>query len=85
MRKKSQVIQGILFDKSVWSKSEVLKWVKKHFEGKFKIVNYKTTFQVRVFDPKYFNKQSFRVIEIKKGLKLRLAKLAKGYTSQSDL
>lgn len=84
MRKKSQVIQGILFDKAVWSKAEVSKWVKNHFEGKFKIVNYKTTFQVRVFDPKYFNKRSFRVIEIKKGLKLRLAKLIKGYMLSTD-
>ena len=73
----STLIQSLIFDKDVFeTKEEVLDWVKSHgFYVEKEIDETSDAYRVRQVDPSEFYPDSFRTIEIRKGIKAVIGKI----------
>jgi HK97 family phage prohead protease len=74
IQKQSTEIQTIIFEKESFSKEDAIKWLKDHDFKYDDIVEKDTTFHFRQQDPELFDPESFRTIEITKGIKAIIGK-----------
>ena len=74
--KKPTTIQTLIFDKDVFKTVGSAKaWLKKHGFTSHKVDENENSFRFRQIDPGKFKKDSFRTIELKKGVKAVIGKL----------
>jgi hypothetical protein len=70
----STEVQTLIFSKSDFTKDEVLAWAKDHKLGADKIDETEDSYRVRQKDPNDFEPDSFRTIDITKGVKAVIGK-----------
>lgn len=71
----SMVVQSLIFDNSKFKEEEATKWAEDHSFNKDKVDATGESFRLRQKDPSEFEPDSFRVIEIKPGVKAVVGKL----------
>lgn len=60
--------QTYIFSKEKFTKAEAIAWAKKHNKWKGTIRETETSYRIRQINPDHFNKESFNIIEITKGV-----------------
>lgn len=77
----STKIQTLIFDKAKYSKGDARTWAYEHGFRHRNLDETENTYRIRQATPENFNKDSFRTIELKEGIKATIAKpteMAKG-------
>lgn len=64
--KKKYIIQTVLFDKSQWTNSKAVKWLKKHGYNGFDVDEKEDTLRYRQYDPEYIKTLGFKKYRTKK-------------------
>lgn len=83
---RSTTIQTLIFDKEVFeSEAEAREWASDHYFHNAKVDETTDSFRLRQLNPSQFDENSFRTIEIRRGIKAVIGKIAEMNIVQSDL
>lgn len=82
----STTIQTLIFDKSVFeTEAEAREWASDHGFHSSKVDETNESFRLRQLNPSQFEENSFRTIEIRRGIKAVIGKIAEMNIQSSDL
>lgn len=80
LKQEGMVIQTLIFDKQLFSRSAARRWAREHEFVSSKVDETETSFRLRQREPSEFQEDSFRTIDITEGVKAVVGRLKKEST-----